>query len=71
MTGRLRRLWCRWFGHDTPITFRPEGAFWCGSAGGYDCICLRCGARWEEYSEHGRAELEASGAKDPRLGNGS
>jgi hypothetical protein len=61
----LRRLLCRLVGHNDPITFRPEGVFWCRSAGGYDCVCLRCGWRWESTPE-GSAALARSQSDDPR-----
>ncbi len=59
----FRKIICRIFGHNIPITFRPDGVYWCN--GGYDCICLRCGWRWEE-SELGAETLRKSKLKDPR-----
>ena len=61
------RRWCALFGHKEPILFHEDGAYWCDSAGPYDCICLRCGRRWEDTPE-GAAALIRSQRTDPRVG---
>lgn len=65
----FKKLWCKLFDHDCPMTFHREGVFYCWSAGSYDCICKRCGWRWEN-SERGAEALQRSRNKDPRTPEG-
>lgn len=65
--ARLKGLWCRIWDHDEPISFHAGGVYWCGSAGPYDCICLRCGSRWED-TPSGQEALIRSMKRDPRHG---
>jgi len=61
----LRRLWCTIAGHHWPMNFRQGGVYWCDSAGPYDCVCTRCGARWED-TPAGALALARSLERDPR-----
>lgn len=50
----LKRILCMILGHKHYLEFRPEGKYFCGSAGPYDCLCRRCDYDWAR-TEVGRA----------------
>lgn len=62
----FRRRICRWFGHNYWMVFGSKGAFWCQSAGGYDCVCQRCNDKWET-TDAGMTKLKEHRKGDPRF----